>query len=144
MQYAHTAQHITVQVEVLGCQLQSRANTMYIALQQPSSAASGLGDHRLPTGSGRVMVQLLTPASPPAALLLVESRQQTITALERASTPTDQLALTTRPGICTKLYVRHPLWAVGASLWKAQLCSKYTSIMQGKSSTSCERHQLMH
>lgn len=101
---------------------------MHIALHQPSSSASGLGGHRLPTGSGRVTVQLLPPASSPAALLLVESRQQTLTALKRTSTCTDQFVLTTRPGICTKLCVRQPLRAAGPSLWKAQLCSEYTSI----------------
>lgn len=138
------AQHTAVQGEVLGYELQSRANTMRIALHRHSSAASGPGDHRLPTGSGRVMVQPLSPTFPPTALLLVESSQQMIAALRRASACVAQLLLAPRPGICTKLYVRQPLWAAGPSLCKAQLCSKYSSITQGKSSTSCERHQRMH
>lgn len=115
----------------------ARQTLCALASHQQSSAPSGPRDHRLPTGSGRVKVQPLPPASPPAALLLGESSQQMIAALRRASACAAQLALATRPGVCTKLYVRQPLSTVGLSIQKAQLCSEYTSIIQGKSSTGC-------
>lgn len=117
---------------------------MHVASRRHHSAASGPGDHRLHADSGRVMVQPLLPPFPPTALLLVESSQELIVALRRASACAVQLVLTTRTGICIKLYVRRRLWAAGPSLWKAQLSSKYASITQGKSSTGWERHQLMH
>lgn len=132
-----TAHHTTVQKRSW---LLATEQGMYMASHLHGSASPGPRTHRLPTDSGSHYPQLPVPR----ALLFVKSSQQTISAYRRASACAAQLVLSTRTGACTKLYVRQPLWAVRLSLWKAQLCTEYSIITQGKSSTGCERHQLMH
>lgn len=100
-------------------------------------------DHRLPTGSNRVMAQPLPPGSSPAALLCVESSQKMITALRRACFQTAQPVLAPRSGICTKPVSGSLSGLWEQHLWKAQGYMSAPVSHRVKAALGCERHQLL-